>query len=225
MYLVELDQKLDQKHLLKHPFYKAWSAGMLTLEHLRIYAAQYFYQVLNFPRYLSATLSQCTDPQAQQILLENLIEEAYIKPGKCNHPQYFLQFAQGLGLTEEQIKTTELFPETQALIDCFMTLAYHSYASGLGALYAYERQIPQTAASKISGLKQFYDIDDETTLQFFNIHLYADVAHAQESRDLIMRLPKDDYEDIDNAALKVVDGLWGLLDGIGARTLGNSILC
>ena len=34
-----LNAKIEGKHLLKHPFYLAWSRGELTLDDLRVYAA------------------------------------------------------------------------------------------------------------------------------------------------------------------------------------------
>ncbi len=40
------------------------------------------------------------------------------------------------------VREQELNPETQALIDTFSKLSRRSYASGLGALYAYESQFP-----------------------------------------------------------------------------------
>ena len=45
---------INAKHLLKHPFYIAWTEGKLTKEQLRHYAEQYFYNVLAEPTYLSA---------------------------------------------------------------------------------------------------------------------------------------------------------------------------
>ena len=45
---------IGEKHLLKHPFYVAWTEGKLTQEQLRHYAEQYFYNVLAEPTYLSA---------------------------------------------------------------------------------------------------------------------------------------------------------------------------
>src|SRR5204863_3752786 len=102
--------------------------------------------------------------------LENLNDEEGTTTGE-NHPSLWLQFAKGLGLCEETVKNSVPTPETKQLIDDFLSLSRSSYAEGLGALYAYERQIPQTAASKIIGLKQFYNIDDQATLKFFLVHL------------------------------------------------------
>ena len=59
MFSKKLNQKLDQYHLLNHPFYKSWNEGKLTREIIKDYAEQYYQHVKAFPRYISATHSLC----------------------------------------------------------------------------------------------------------------------------------------------------------------------
>ena len=59
MFSKELDKKLDEYHLLKHPFYKSWNEGKLTREIIKDYAEQYYQHVKAFPRYISAAHSLC----------------------------------------------------------------------------------------------------------------------------------------------------------------------
>ena len=59
--ILTLNAMVEERSLLKHPFYQTWSAGGLTLERLRDYAAQYYRHVEAFPRYLSALHSRCED--------------------------------------------------------------------------------------------------------------------------------------------------------------------
>ena len=40
MFSKELNKKLDQYHLLNHPFYKSWNEGKLTREIIKDYAEQ-----------------------------------------------------------------------------------------------------------------------------------------------------------------------------------------
>src|SRR5579883_1532570 len=51
-FLQELHARVAKYDLLCHPFYKAWSAGALTREHLREYALDYYQHVHAFPSYL-----------------------------------------------------------------------------------------------------------------------------------------------------------------------------
>lgn len=219
-YMQQLDRQLNENHLLKHPFYQAWSAGKLSLENLRDYACQYYHHVYAFPRYISATHSNCEDSEARKVLLNNLNDEEGMT-GLDSHPVLWLQFTKGLGLSDAAVMSSLLFPETKKFIDEFMTLSRSSYAEGLGALYAYERQIPQTAASKITGLKQFYDIADETTLKFFLVHLEADIEHAETTKTLIKNLPMEDKIAAEKAAKKIAKSIWDMLTGIQTRTMAN----
>ena len=217
-YMQQLDRQLNENHLLKHPFYQAWSAGKLSLDNLRDYACQYYHHVDAFPRYLSATHSNCQHSEARKVLLENLNDEEGMN-GLDSHPALWLQFTKGLGLSVADVINCELFPETKQFIDDFLTLSRSSYAEGLGALYAYERQIPQTAASKITGLKQFYNISDEATLKFFLVHLEADVEHAEATKSLIKNLPMEEKIIVERAAKKIAKSIWNMLSGIQTRML------
>ena len=71
MFSKELGEKLDQYHLLKHPFYQIyWNEGKLNREIIKDYAEQYYQHVKAFPRYISATHSICEDIEKRRILLE-----------------------------------------------------------------------------------------------------------------------------------------------------------
>ncbi len=215
-----LDRQLNEKHLLKHPLYQAWSAGKLSLEDLRAYACQYYHHVEAFPNYIRSTIDNCYSNHAKKVLTDNLNDEEGINGGE-SHPDLWLQFAKGLGLCEKTVKESVLFPETKKFIDDFSSLSKASYAEGLGALYAYERQIPQTAASKITGLKEFYQIEDKATLKFFLVHLEADVEHTEVTRLLIQDLPPEEKIKAEKAAKKIAQSVWDMLSGIQAQTTGN----
>lgn len=204
---------LSDKHLLKHPFYQDWNMGTLSRETLKTYARQYYHHVEAFPRYISATHSNCQDLESRQALLENLIDE---ERGADHHPELWLRFADGLGESRDNVKTERLLPETRELIDTFLSLSRSSYAEGLGALYAYEHQVPEVAASKIEGLKSRYDLTSERALEFFNVHLKADVYHAQEADKLLAKLSAGDKEKAAAAAKSAAAALWKFLDGVYA---------
>lgn len=221
-FLQLLDRQLNEKHLLKHPFYQAWTAGKLSLDDLRVYACQYYHHVDAFPRYISAIHSHCASPEARQVLLNNLNDEEGVN-GLKSHPALWLQFSKGLGLSEQEVKNSAVFPETERFIDEFFTFSRSSYAEGVGALYAYERQIPQTAASKIMGLKQFYHIEDKETLKFFFVHLEADVEHSVATKMLLHDLSPQEKFKAENAAKKIAQLVWDMLSRIQSQTIGESI--
>jgi len=205
---------IDERSLLKHPFYQAWQRGELTLEHLRGYAGQYYHHVLAFPQYVSGAHAICPEQGARQELLENLIEE---ERGGENHPELWLRFGEGVGATREGIEGSAPLPETDALVATFRDATMRrSFAEACAALYVYESQVPEVAKTKIAGLKQFYGIADERSLQFFEVHIGADEVHAEVGAGMVRGNTRTDGERarVVATARECADALWGFLDGV-----------
>jgi pyrroloquinoline-quinone synthase len=212
-----IDSKVAERAMLQHPFYQAWTEGRLPLDTLRAYARQYFHHVEAFPCAVSAVHSACPDRHGRRMLAENLAEEEGIDAGKQDHASLWVMFACGLGESEAGVRAQALNPETQALIDTFRKLTRRSYASGLGALYAYESQFPGVASAKIEGLVDRYGIADEETLRFFRVHESADVEHSAVCRALLDRLPEGERAEAVAAGEELAGALWNFLSGVEAR--------
>lgn len=210
----QIDAAVRERAMLSHPFYQAWSAGELTLGVLKDYARQYFHHVEAFPRAVSAVHSNCPDRDGRWMLAENLAEEEGLGQGKDDHASLWLAFAEGLGASEADVRAEQLEPETDGLIQTFRRLSRQSYAAGLGALYAYESQLPAVASTKIEGLERFYGISDERTIKFFAVHEQADVEHAAVCRDLLNRLPAAEQDEAIAAGQELAGALWRFLDGM-----------
>ena len=103
-FIDKIKQKISDRHLLKHPFYQAWTHGELELSTIKEYAAQYYHHVNAFPRYISSIHSNCEDLSIRQQLLENLIEE---EQGEENHPELWKRFGEGLGNTRAYMKSVK----------------------------------------------------------------------------------------------------------------------
>jgi pyrroloquinoline-quinone synthase len=205
--------------MLKHPFYVAWSEGRLSKSVLAEYAKQYYAHVRAFPTYVSAVHSRCEDLFIRQELLENLIEE---ERGDENHPELWLRFAESLGITREDVKDAELLPATTASVACLQQLARsEDFRQGLGALYAYESQIPEVARTKREGLKSFYGISDERAVSFFTVHESIDILHQKTERQILKhqcQTPDQQAKTI-SAANAAAKALWTFLDGVTAKYL------
>ena len=213
----QIDSKVAERAMLKHPFYQAWTEGRLPLDSLRDYARQYFHHVEAFPRAVSAVHSGCPDRDGRRMLAENLAEEEGIEAGKQDHATLWLMFACGLGESEDAVRAQRLNAETEALIATFRKLSGQSYAAGLGALYAYESQFPAVASAKIEGLVDRYGISDEEALRFFRVHQDADVEHSAVCRALLDRLPEDQKAEAVAAGEELAGALWNFLSGVEAR--------
>lgn len=210
----EVDRMIEEKSLLKHPFYQAWQKGELELDTLRTYAGQYYHHVLAFPQYVSGAHANCPGQNDRQELLENLIEE---ERGEENHPELWLRFGEALGLQRENIIEEQWLPETKHLVDTYRDITKNgSFAEAATALYCYESQVPEVAKQKIAGLEKFYGVNDERGLQFFTVHIGADEWHAEVGRGFIDRYGDEDPEAVRKTAERCLSALWGFLDGVQA---------
>ena len=197
-------------HLLKHPFYQAWMEGKLSRTQLQDYAHQYMFHVERFPRYLSAIHSQCENPAWRKDLLENLNDEEGLTHGK-SHPQLWSQFAEGVG---SAITNPAPRAAIQNVAETFFSAARSSFHEGLGALYAYECQVPEIATSKIAGLKEHYGVESEEALEFFAVHEKADVEHRKTIARILDGLPANERAEAQISARKAAQSLWDFLSDV-----------
>ena len=219
--LDQIDKDIAAKHLLKHPFYLAWTRGELSREALADYARQYYHHVATFPTYLSAVHANCDDQSTRKELLNNLIDE---EAGSPNHPELWLNFAEALGVSARDAQNVEKWPETKNLIDTFRSVCRDgSTAEGLTALYSYESQIPAICESKIDGLKKHYGFADPKNYEYFSVHIEADREHsAAEQRLLGGYIDNQNFEPVRASVNRVLDALWEMLSGVCRR---HAIAC
>ena len=214
MFSKELNQKLDQYHLLNHPFYKSWNEGKLTREIIKDYAEQYYQHVKAFPRYISATHSLCEDIEKRKILLENLNDE---ENRDADHPKLWKNFALAMDANSEELEKIKPYQFTQDMIDNFFKNGRSTYAEGLASLYTYERQIPEIADTKIKGLKKFYGVNSKEGLQFFEEHKSADIVHRAECEKLLDGLSDAEQQKAEKASMLTARYLWNFLSGMTAK--------
>jgi pyrroloquinoline-quinone synthase len=193
----------------------------LSREALTDYARQYYHHVAAFPTYLSAVHARCEDQPTRKQVLSNLIDE---EAGDPNHPELWLQFADRLDATAEEVRATEKQPETSALIDTFLSVCSNGEtAEGLAALYAYESQIPAVSESKIDGLKKHYGFENPKDYEYFSVHVEADREHAAAERAMLEEHVNDaNAPHVQASVDRVLNALWELLSGVCRR---HAIAC
>ena len=222
----QVDTIISAKHLLKHPFYQAWTNGQLTLNDLREYAEQYFHHVLAEPTYLSAVHyntphqhleNNSGDISARQHILQNLIDEEF---GENHHPALWKRFAKALGASDISLTNAKALPETQALVDTFRSICIKQpFYAGLAALYAFESQVPAIAEAKIDGLQKFYPMEARD-YDFFTVHQEADQHHSATEWQLIERFADtpEKQAEVLQAVEQASDALWNFLSGVYQKT-------
>ena len=208
-----LDEIIEDRSLLKHPFYQAWNAGTLPLDSLREYAKQYFHFEAAFPTFLSAIHARMEPGEARKAVLDNLWDEEH---GDKNHLALWLQFCESLGLDEAEVRASEPNTETRELVEGFRaTCTEGTVAEGLATLYAYESQAPRVAETKIHGLRSFYGFEDPKGYEFFSVHQEVDVYHSQSERDVVTAAATtaEARDGLEDATRVAADRLWRFLDG------------
>jgi pyrroloquinoline-quinone synthase len=216
-----LDARVARHDLLTHPFYQAWTAGKLSLEHLRTYAREFFHHVAAYPTFLSALHCRLGDSALRRAVLRNLAEEEV--EGRA-HSDMWLDFAEGVGLSPEQVRRSQPSAAVRHLIDCFYRSASHATPSEvLAALYAYESQVPRISGEKACALMSHYGANART-YGYFALHTYADVLHSRIWREELARLVAHNSklaEPALNSAERAAHWLWQALDDSEAHRLSE----
>jgi pyrroloquinoline-quinone synthase len=213
-----IDLEIEKCSLLKHSFYKMWSEGKLTIDHLRGYSKEYFQLVKIVPKFVESIAEATGNPN---IITNNAREEA-------EHVELWVKFATALGVSRSDLISYDGSEKTNEAVAKLMALASLTFEEAVAAMYAYEMELPKISRSKIDGLKNFYGIDSQDATKYFEIHEEADVRHAQVWRDILQRTPAERQESALNAAIKSLQAQNMLLDSVNEKYVsgdGSRIYC
>ena len=213
-----IDSEIEKHSLLKHSFYKMWSEGKLTIDHLKGYSREYFQLVKLVPKFVENIAKSNVDPN---ILENNAREEA-------EHVELWVRFANALGVSRSDLLNYEGSEKTNEAIDKLMGLSSLTLEEAAAAMYAYEMELPKISRSKIDGLKKFYGMDNKDATKYFETHEEADVRHAQVWREILERTPIERQGAIFNSAIKSLQAQNMLLDAVYEKYVspqGSRIYC
>jgi pyrroloquinoline-quinone synthase len=206
-----IDSEIEKRSLLKHSFYKMWSEGKLTLDHLQGYSKEYFQLVKTVPRFVESIAEATGSPD---IIINNAREEA-------EHVELWVRFATALGVSKSDLISYGGSEKTNQAVANLMALANLTTEEAVAAMYAYEMELPKISRSKIDGLKKLYGMDSEDATKYFEIHEEADVRHAQVWREILQRIPPERQESAFNAAIKSLQAQNMLLDSVHEKYVGS----
>lgn len=161
-----IDYVIEEKSLLKHPFYQMWSEGALTLPMLAGYSKEYYQLVKAVPLYMESILSVA--PKSDE--MEFNMREEY------EHIPLWEDFAVGLGVERSDLTAYEGLDKTRAAVSSLYDIM-SDYHTGAAAMYSLEKEIPKISRTKLDGLQEFYGMDEHT--EYFVQHMEADIRHAE----------------------------------------------
>ncbi len=199
-----IDSEIEKRSLLKHSFYKMWSEGRLSIDHLKGYSMEYFQLVKIVPKFVENIAKSNT---ALDILENNAREES-------EHIELWVRFANALGVSRSDLLNYKGSEKTNYAVDKLMALSSLTLEEAAAAMYAYEMELPKISRSKIDGLKKFYGVDSEDATKYFETHEEADIRHAQVWRDILEHMPVQRQGAIFNAAIKSLQAQNMLLDSV-----------
>jgi pyrroloquinoline-quinone synthase len=213
-----IDSEIEKRSLLKHSFYKMWSEGKLTIDHLQGYSKEYFQLVKIVPKFVESIAEVTGNPN---IITNNAREEA-------EHVELWIRFATALGVSRSDLISYGGSEKTNEAVAKLLALASLTFEEAVAAMYAYEMELPKISRSKIDGLKNLYGMDSQDATKYFEIHEEADVRHAQVWRDILQRIPSERQEAALNAAIKSLQAQNMLLDSVNEKYVsgdGSRIYC
>jgi len=177
-----IDEMIEERSLLKHPFYQMWSDGKLTLDSLSGYSKEYFQLVKAVPTFMTPIIEKAPNSVISE-LIDNQQEES-------DHIQSWIKFAKELGVSEYDLTHCEGLDKTRKSVSELSELM-STYEGGACAMYAFEKEIPKISQTKLDGLAEFYGISNENATEYFKLHTEADIRHAASWRNILEKTSTD----------------------------------
>jgi pyrroloquinoline-quinone synthase len=198
----KIDEMIEERSLLKHPFYQAWSDGKLTKESLAGYSKEYFQLVKEVPSFMAPIIQKAPESVLKE-LVENQQEESdHIKP--------WIAFAGELGISEDELLSYSGLPKTRQAVSDLNDLM-DTFEGGACAMYAFEKEIPKISQTKLDGLAEFYGMTSDEATEYFKLHTEADIRHAASWKNILEK-SSTDYDKLIEIAEKSISAQNLLLD-------------
>jgi len=202
-----------------HPLWKRIAEGDLSIEQMRLFAVQFFLQVREFPRAVSAMHSRCPFDDMRHELAESVYEEESGRISGCNlpHPELFIKFGEALGLDRSEMTEGKPLPETAALIDWFELASQNrSFIEAAAAInLAAEGQVPGAFGPMARALEKHYRLATED-VAFWDIHEIADADHSDVGDHIVVQHANTDElrQQVRDALDRSLEAWWLFFDGI-----------
>jgi pyrroloquinoline-quinone synthase len=202
-----------------HPFWRRIERGEVSREALATFAKQFYLQVYEFPRAVSALHSRCEDPEERVRLAESLYEEETGRISGVNkpHPHVFLDFCAALGLASEEVMRTPSLPATAALIHWFeYSTKILPFLEGVAAInLAAEGQVAGAFEPFARALERHYGVP-RSAVAFWDVHEVADRDHSDVGDHIVIKHAATDetQSGVRRAVSTSLAMWWQFFDGI-----------
>lgn len=204
-----------------HPLWLQLIDGKPSREQLQRFAVQFFLQVREFPRAVSAMHSSCPFPEERIELAESIYEEETGRISGANepHPELFIRFGESIGLARADMVDGVALPATASLIDWFeLSTRQRSFIEAAAAInLAAEGQVPGAFGPMAAALQRHYGLSARD-VEFWSLHEIADAEHSAVGDSIVVHHATGaEVQRRVLAALRhSLDAWWQFFDGIQA---------
>ncbi|HZY69705.1 MAG TPA: iron-containing redox enzyme family protein [Thermoplasmata archaeon] len=165
-----------------HPFFAELERGTVPRETVHRWATQFYPWLACVPIAMAERFSRCSwerrfDP-FRRMILDQLVEEAGDPHGKApGHPELWLRFCEGLGMTRAQVQGAPLLPSTLVAMDDFLYINREVpfYVSAAGSSEPPNVELCQRL---LPAFRSKYQVDEEH-LEYYRLHVTADEDHSR----------------------------------------------
>ena len=192
--LQKIDRIIEERSLLNHPFYQAWSDGKLTRESLTGYSKEYYQLVKAVPIFMTQLMNHIPSTSYDELNFHQQEE--------FSHIGMWERFASGLGVSRNDLLNYDGLYKTNHAISGMHHLM-EKLESGAVAMYAFEKEIPKISQIKLEGLAEFYGLTSEDVTKYFKEHMEADIRHTASWKQLIDGFSSNDQEIVSAAESSV----------------------
>jgi pyrroloquinoline-quinone synthase len=177
-----IDAMIEERSLLKHPFYQMWSDGKLMQESLAGYSKEYFQLVKAVPSFMTPIIEKAPDSVVSELIINQQEESDHVKP--------WINFAGELGVSEDELISYTGLTKTQKAVSDLNQLM-NTFEGGTCAMYAFEKEIPKISQTKLDGLAEFYGLTNDEATEYFKLHIEADIRHTASWRNILEKSSTD----------------------------------
>lgn len=179
---VLVEYKMSHHPFKTHPFFQRLERGEVPRDVLERWVAQFYPWLACVPIAMAERFARCPweprfDP-FRKMILDQLVEEAGDPKGKePGHPELWLRFCEGLGISRKRIQSTPLLPSTMVAMDDFLYLNREVpfYVSAGGSS---EPPNVELCARLLPAFRKHYQVD-EAHLTYYTLHVTADEDHSR----------------------------------------------
>ncbi len=174
--------KMEHHPFQTHPFFAALERGTVPRPIVHAWAQQFYPWLASVPIAMAERFANCpTDPENdpyRRLILDQLVEEAGDPHGKApGHPERWLRFCEGLGVSRADVQGATQLPSTMVAIDDFLytNRVNTFYVSAAGSS---EPPNVELCARLLPSFRQHYKVPEDH-LEYYRLHVTADVEHSE----------------------------------------------